>query len=443
MHFISKLSIAASITAAALTQAQPLNRFGYRDDSIRPNGGNAHATGQYPAGPPPAMSILPVSSDVDPIDTPSSSPSTASSVTPTYGPPSVTDAFPTGSPTDDSDPTTDVVPTYGPPSVTDAFPTGSPTEDSDPTTDVVPTYGPPSVTDAFPTGSPDDPDTTTDVIPTYGPPSVTDAFPTSVPVDYSLPASSETGPRTVTVRPLPVSSGSSANPIQTISTSDSQATPTYGPPLVTGGFPTIPADNPGPISSKTATVTYTLGTGTETLVVTRTVTIGVPPQHQYPTTPPDAGVDPVSDSTTTVSTTSTTTTTITLAPSPSPPGTSKPSKPNMPGRPGGPPCKPAATVTVTEKETVTVTSTPTAVDPTFENPKPTEPVTPRPYPTTPNDDGDDDDVPSALPSTPSVSVPIKVPRPPYPTGTTVRAKPTASSGFFTRVLPMPTGGYYY
>ncbi|PGH36299.1 hypothetical protein GX50_00804 [[Emmonsia] crescens] len=438
MHFISKLSVAVAVTAAAFTEAQPLKKFGYRDYSVRPNDGNVATAGQYPAGPPPAMTILPVSTGVDPIEGPSSSPTSASDVTPSYGPPLVTGGFSASIPADYSIPASDAATSYGPPSVTGGFSTSIPADYSIPASDAVTSYGPPSVTGGFSTSIPADYSIpASDAASSYGPPSITAGFPTIIPTDYSTPAGSETGPRTVTVRPLPVSSGSGVDPIQTLPPTSA----TYGPPLITGGFPTrFPADPSNPITSQTVTVTYTLGTGVETTVITKTVTLGGPPPPQYPTPPPDAGVDPVSDSTTTLSTTSTTTTTITIQPLPTAPGNgrpNRPSRPNRPGRPGGSPCKPAAVVTVTEKETVTVTVTPAAVDPTFDNPSPTEPVTPPSYSATP------DDVTSALPATSSVNVPIKVPRPPYPTGTTANARPTASSGFFTRVLPMPTGGYHY
>ncbi|OJD18883.1 hypothetical protein AJ78_01138 [Emergomyces pasteurianus Ep9510] len=408
MHFISKLSVAVVVTRAAFTGAQPFKKFGYRDYEVRPNDGNGDAISQYPTRPLPEMSILPISPSVDPIEPPPNSPSTPNGVTPTYGPPSVTSGFPISAPVDYSLPASLSTPTYGPPPVTSGFPISIPADYSLPVSPVTPSNGPPSITAGFPT---------------------------AIPTDYSTP-----GPRTVTVRPLPVSSGSSVDPIRTVSTSNANhATPTYGPPLITGGFPTrLPANESAPITTKTVTLTYTLGTGVETTVITKTVTFtGPPAQQPFPTPTPDAGADPVSDAITTISTTSTTTVTITVQPTPSPPGNGGH---NRPGRPGAKPCKAVPVVTVTEKETVTVTATPTAVDPTFDNPSPTEPVTPTRYPTTP----DDDKVFSALPiASSSVTVPVKVPRPPYPTGTTAKARPTAPSGFFTRARPMPTGGYYH
>ncbi|OAX85297.1 hypothetical protein ACJ72_00327 [Emergomyces africanus] len=413
MHFIGKLSASVIVAGAAFTGALPIKEFGYRAYEVQPNGGNAAATGQYPASPLPSMSILPVSPSVDPIQPPSNSP-----VATSYGPPSVTSGFPTDIPADYTLPASLVTSSYGPPSVTSGFPTAIP-----------PDYSIPAIP----------------VTESNGPPSITAEFPTAIPTDYSSP-----GPRTVTVRPLPVSSGSSVDPIRTISNSSaSPATPTYGPPLVTSGFPTrLPVNKSIPIATKTVTLTYTLGTGVVTTVVTRTVVLTDPPA-QYPTLPPDTGVDPVSEATTTLSLTSTTTVTITLAPTPTTPNR----RPNRPGIPAGPPCRALPVVTVTKKETVTVTATPSAVEPTFDNPSPTEPVTPPPYPTTPSDDDDDDDddedededkVFSALPiASPSVTHPTKGPRPPYPTGTTAVVEPTASSGFFTRIIPMPTGGHYH
>ncbi|ODH46496.1 hypothetical protein GX48_07433 [Paracoccidioides brasiliensis] len=114
------------------------------------------------------------------------------------------------------------------------------------------------------------------------------------------------GLRTATVHPMPVSSSSDTNTILTTttfgppivthffsvdsissSTSDDDPTPVsssspstgttspiHRPPLTTGFYPTHskePANITG-VSSKVITVTYTLGTGASTSVVTRTLT---------------------------------------------------------------------------------------------------------------------------------------------------------------------------
>lgn len=58
MDFIRKLSIAVAVTAAALTEAHPLNQFGYRDYPAQSNGNNESSSLVYSSSQPP---ILPIS----------------------------------------------------------------------------------------------------------------------------------------------------------------------------------------------------------------------------------------------------------------------------------------------------------------------------------------------------------------------------------------------
>jgi hypothetical protein len=82
--------------------------------------------------------------------------------------------------------------------------------------------------------------------------------------------------RVVTVYPVPVDTGA-VDPIPTSTASPSIPLATYPGPVVR------PVETAPPVSSETVTLTYTLGTGTDTRVITTTVCRPAFPSDDVPT----------------------------------------------------------------------------------------------------------------------------------------------------------------
>ncbi|KAL2002011.1 hypothetical protein VTN02DRAFT_797 [Thermoascus thermophilus] len=203
----------------------------------------------------------------------------------------------------------------------------------------------------------------------------------------------------------------------------------------------VPEQDP---ATEDLTLTYTLGAGTSTTVVTTTIHRTATLTHYVVQTPaPEvndhAAGEPEDGSTTTLSSTSTTTKYVTVYPVPSgaandesangQPASSQPSQSQGNGSGA---CAPA-TVTVTQKEIVTVTVTPTPIN------DPTSVIASLPAVTAPeaNQEFPAFATSSVVPTLPAVPTISAVVPPPFANSTLPKLhKP---SGFLTSKSPFPSG----
>ncbi|KAL2223359.1 hypothetical protein M432DRAFT_587288 [Thermoascus aurantiacus ATCC 26904] len=219
-------------------------------------------------------------------------------------------------------------------------------------------------------------------------------------------------------------------------------------PLSTGLAGTVPGADDTLTKTEDITLTYTLGTGTSTTVVTTTIHRTATQTHYVVETPaPAANQQQEEESTTTISSTSTTTEYVTVYPvttsaanglsgnglSESSQSGSSQSGSSQSGNGLGA-CAPAATVTVIQKEIVTVTATPTPVNvPANDNAVVSTPEVNNQAPTFTT-------VPVAVPSSPAAPAAPAAPAvPPFGNGTFPIPNKVRPSGFVTSKYPAPSG----